>query len=293
MNRDEKRYNNNRVELNRTHKQGDSNQSHDLLALDGVDWDVFSKKGKPVVLDLRCGAGKSTVERFGKYLDKVKAIIGIDCSESKIAFAQKTHKDFKEIDFYCCDLDSPDIEIQLKSILAKHNAKEFGLILGGYVLIHLCDPKKLVCKLFNLIQNDGYVFFQEPDEFGKICYPNQDVLKTIIDCFDALPWIEDRFFAKKIPQLLHSAGFTNIECLYNTMDNLSKSTSEKRHLYDITFSHRRSDYDCVSEQEMKENIHIAKRLDEALDLMKDLFTKTNFYYVETRYIFTARKRIVF
>lgn len=147
----------------------------------------------------------------------------------------------------------------------------------------------MVCTLFNLIQNDGYILFQEPDDSGKICYPNQDVLNSIIDCFDALPWIEDRFFAKKIPQLLYAAGFVNIQCLYNTIDNLNKSTSEKQALYDITFSHRRSDYDCVSEQEMKENSHIAKKLDDALDKMYTLFSKDDFYYAETRYIYIARK----
>lgn len=289
MDRDESRYNNNSLEQSRAHKQSNSNQSHDRLALDSVAWDTLQQNGKPIVLDLRCGDGKSTVERFGKYSDKIKAIIGVDCSESKIAIAKKTYKELKTFDFYCCDLDSGDIEIKLMSILAKYGVKEFGLIFGGYVLIHLRDPRELVCKLYNLIQDGGYLLFQEPDDSGKICSPNEDVLKTIIDCFDALPWIEDRFFAKKIPEMLSNAGFKNIKCLYNTIDNLNKSMQDRRKLFDITFSHRYSSYDCVSEQELAANVNTAQKLDTALDKMKGLLLKDDFYYSETRYIFVANK----
>ena len=179
----------------------------------------------------------------------------------------------------------------MKSILAKNNASEFGLIFGAYLLIHLVDPLRLVRKLYNLIQNDGYVLFLEPDDSGKICYPYEDVLKTIIDCFDALPWIEDRFFAKKLPRFLYQAGFTETRCLYHTIDTLNKSIEEKCQLYDITFSHRKSDYDCTSIQEKEQNIIVANRLDQALDSMKAMFFAPDFYYSETRYIFIARKRM--
>lgn len=71
MNEDDKRYSDNQAELNRTHNQGNSNQTHDQIALDRVNWDILSKTAKPVVLDLRCGDGETTVKRFGKYLDMV------------------------------------------------------------------------------------------------------------------------------------------------------------------------------------------------------------------------------
>lgn len=146
-----------------------------------------------------------------------------------------------------------------------------------------------MCKLYNLIQDNGYIIFQEPDDSGKICYPYEETLKTIVDCFDSLPWIEDRFFAKKIPKILFNAGFKIIECLYNTIDNLSRSVQERMRLFDITFSHRYSSYDCVSEQELVANAITAQKLDNALDKMKELLLNDDFYYSETRYIYVAKK----
>lgn len=86
---DEKRYIDNNAEQVRTNIQGISNQSHDLLSLDSIDWAGLQKTGKPVVLDLRCGDGKLTVERFSKYLDNVQVVIGVDCSKNKIDLAKK------------------------------------------------------------------------------------------------------------------------------------------------------------------------------------------------------------
>lgn len=289
MDRDENRYNDYLSELNRTRKQGHSNESHDFIALNSVNWDALSKNGKMIALDLRCGDGKATVERFKNFLDNVKVVIGIDCSESKILHAKETYKNCKKFDFYHCDLDSEKIEVQLQSILNKYGANKFGVIFGGYILIHLKDPSKLLCKLYNLLQDDGYIIFQEPDDSGKICYPNEETLKTIVDCFDCLPWIEDRFFAKKIPKMLSAAGFKKIECIYRTIDNLNKFLQEREKLFEITFSHRYSCYDCVSEQDLTANANTAKKLDAALDKMKELLLCDDFYYSETRYAFVARK----
>lgn len=139
------------------------------------------------------------------------------------------------------------------------------------------------------MKRNGYIYIQEPDDSGKICYPHEEVLKTIIDSFASLPWIEDRFFAKKIPSLLINAGFKNIDCLYKTIDNLDKSNSEKKQIYDVTFSHRKSDYDCVDEQARSRNLIIMQKLDDALDQMYELIYSKDFYYAETRYIFLAQK----
>ncbi|MGN1399337.1 MAG: class I SAM-dependent methyltransferase, partial [Erysipelotrichaceae bacterium] len=270
MKEDEKRYTDTRAELIRTNKQGNSNNLHDNVALDGLDWSLLEQLGKIIILDLRCGDGKSTVERFSKYLDKAEVVVGVDSSQEKIEIAKKTYKDLTKFDFFCLDLDSPFLQAQLKGILKKYNATHFSIIFGAYILIHLDDPQRLIKRLHKLTIGGGYILFQEPDDSGKICYPNEEVLKTIIDCFDALPWIEDRFFAKKIPKMLSDAGYKNIECLYNTIDTLNKSVEDRKKIFDITFSHRYSGYDCVSEQELADNAVTAKKLDEALDKIKAL-----------------------
>lgn len=94
-------------------------------------------------------------------------------------------------------MDNECSQTQLIFILKKYKATHFSIIFGAYILIHLDYPQRLIESLYELTLNGGYILFQEPDDSGKICYPHEDVLKTIIDCFDSLPWIEDRFFAKK------------------------------------------------------------------------------------------------
>ncbi len=286
---DEKRYADAGIELIRTHKQGNSNYLHDNVALDSLNWPSLEQAGKIIILDLRCGDGSSTIKRFKKYLDKVEVVIGIDSSNEKIEIAKNTYIGSSKFDFYCIDLDTAYSKTQLKSILKKYNSTHFSIIFGAYILIHLNYPEKLIESLYELTKNGGYLLFQEPDDSGKICYPYEETLRTIIDCFDSLPWIEDRFFAKKIPTMLSNAGFKNIECIYNTIDNLNKSVQDRRKLFDITFSHRYSSYDCVSEQELADNDITAQNLDNALDKMKELILKDDFYYSETRYIYVARK----
>lgn len=93
--------------------------------------------------------------------------------------------------------------------------------------------------------------------------------------------------------MLFNAGFKNIEGLYNTIDILNKSVQERKRLFDITFSHRYSSYDCVSEQELAANAITAQKLDNALDKMKELFLIDGFYHSETRYVYVAQKLSIF
>src|SRR3989339_517828 len=95
------------------------------------------KTKNPLILDLGCGTGLSSVKFFEKNFE----VIGIDCSHGMISEAKK--RPFKKL--ICQDLEKP--------LLVEDNHFDAVVLIG--VMEFIKNPKKLFIEIKSKLKKDG------------------------------------------------------------------------------------------------------------------------------------------
>ncbi|XXG80015.1 hypothetical protein AAC387_Pa09g0971 [Persea americana] len=102
------------------------------------------------VLELGAGIGRFTGE-LAKDAGQVIAVDFIDCVIKK---NESTNGHFKNVNFMCADVTSPNMQIQPESV---------DLIFSNWLLMYLSDKEveNLVERMMKWLKVDGFIFFRE------------------------------------------------------------------------------------------------------------------------------------
>jgi len=151
------------------------------------------------VLDAGCGTG--LVSRFIK---KVRPDLFLEaCDFADIRLKQgdifARAEGISDISFFKANLE------QIERADASYD-----LIVSRYVFEHLLNPQAVAHELFRLARPGGSICLIDFDGiFANFYTPNKEVMKMLNKIMSVLEF--DLFIGRKLPTLLHCAGFSNIE----------------------------------------------------------------------------------
>lgn len=122
-------------------------------------------------VDLGCGPGNSTAvvhERFGD-----ATILGVDNSPEMLAQAGEHYKDSAHLRFL-----EGDIGGFATTYSAEYPAQKLDLIFSNAALHWIPDHKELVPSLLNLLNPEGTLAFQMPDNFNEVTHSSMRDVAT-------------------------------------------------------------------------------------------------------------------
>ncbi|KAJ8620112.1 hypothetical protein MRB53_028645 [Persea americana] len=102
------------------------------------------------VLELGAGIGRFT----GELAKDAGQVIAVDFIDSVIKRNESTNGHFKNVNFMCADVTSPNMQIQPESV---------DLIFSNWLLMYLSDKEveNLVERMMKWLKVDGFIFFRE------------------------------------------------------------------------------------------------------------------------------------
>lgn len=195
--------------------------------------EAFENLSSVCALDVGCSDGANTVLRLR---DKDCAyILGVDKDEKKIATANETYGD-DVMSFRVADITSDSFGSDLDDYLKSVGRESFDFIHISAVLLHIKNQVSLLKTLYEHLSADGVLFIVDEDDGMNTVYPNSEFFD---DCFYI--WSKslesgDRTMGRKIPSLLSSAGFTDIDIKRSTIASTDFGGEMKEVLWDLYFN---------------------------------------------------------
>lgn len=269
-------------ELLRLALQGDRNYQQDIDMLTDVLHQF--KKNNVSLLDIGCGNGYVTYSRMD-YFNKITKVVGIDKNNEVINKANSINRNHEKYEFRTYDIESVDFA-QIGELSGNKNSK-FDIVFCSLVLSHMENPYQLIVNIKTILNKGGIVIFRSSDDGTKICYPNSEVLQSILDYTQKIAGISDRYNARKVLSYLKSADFGNITSSYDIIDTIGKSIDERKRLFEKSFSFRRKYLNKTILKGVKTDFS-KDEFDKLLSKLERNFLDSSFYYMEISYLFVAK-----
>lgn len=276
-----------------------------IQAMMEAKWDVmyFEEKlnslGKIYnILDVGCADGYNTRLVFGKVKDKNVNInlIGTDKDKGQIEkFNAKVNDDMHgEI----VDYSSENWEEQLQSAMKKHNVNKFDYVYCALSLHHFGDSgESFLKKITNYMNDQAVVYIRSNDDGLKLAYPDdENVLQKIIDKYNNLSGISDRYHARKLYRFLRKAKFDHILINHYCVGTEGKSQQELEYIFQSSFAFRKKKFENEFKSVDKNNVVLYNKakdeweeIEKLFEKMSDIVTSTNHYYEYMVSVATAVK----
>lgn len=232
-------------------------------------------------LDVGCSSGEVTISRFNSF-SIFSHIVGIDKNEDIIERAKERISD-DLYSFHAVDIEKPDFEEKIKSILKDHNRESFDFVFSALTIHHLGNPGKVLRKLRKIISKGGVIVLRGSDDGSKVFYPDKDdVIKKTIELSHTVKGISDRKNGRKLYHQLWKAGFRTIKMFHLTSDTAGLSADERRNIFVESMSWRKDPFERYlklnpDDDDTRENYNWILG---ALDEMEEVFESEDFYYSE-------------
>ena len=240
----------------------------------------FDNKDVYYVLDVGCSEGTLTFDVFDKLGEKYH-VLGVDkfkdCVDSFNASAPA------RMCAELLDFEDDDWEEQLCNLMQKHNITKFDLVYCSLSLHHMSNSARIVKKLWNYININGYIYIRTCDDALKIAYPHEDVIQEIIKKTASVSRVSDRYHGRKIYSILYKAKFKRIQIKSFLIDTCDKDIDERYALFYSAFVWRKNYF--------KNQLNSAKSTSEVnaamkeyndvmilLDNIENLFMDRSFYF---------------
>jgi len=254
------------------------------------------KNGRIRALDVGCGNGNVTFNRFGRYIDAFQSIHGIDKNPSLINSANAAKEKNKHGDkyfFQTLDVDIPEFGPSL----CNEKPSSYDLIFTALTLHHFADPEAALEDLFKLLSKDGVLIARGSDDGTKICYPESSYLlmKGIIDATMSVEGISDRHNGRKLYSQFKRVGFDLVHMVNHISDTVGLSKQGREDFFKQSFSYRK-DYISrkLEKAEPEEKGKLRKQLEQmegALTKLKNDFKNSkDFYYCEVTFVAIGIKK---
>ena len=241
-----------------------------------------------VVVDLGCSTGIQTFNRFDKYT-KIKTIIGVDYNEKDIDEAiSKGYGD--RYHFFVINLDEDDVSERIHEALRECGAEKADLMFCAMTLHHLKYPEKLLSNLYDLFSPGGKIYIRAPDDGGKCCYPDSELLEELLKRTEKLvSSASDRYFARKVYSMLFNTGYRNIRMKYSVYDTCERSRSDKEFIFRVAFDFRLNRLNQL-EKLNKDNPKIMEEIKwqkDAIAKIGKMFMRRDFWFQSITYVAIA------
>ena len=258
--------------------------------------DIFKgRKDTIKVLDVGCSTGTVTFDVLGS-LKNVK-VLGLDKFQKCV---DEFNSSRPNEDFFAEKLNFEDSnwEKQLLNYMHVHNIEKFDLIYCSLSLHHMSDSETVVKKLWQFIENDGYIYIRTCDDGLKIAYPNEKKIFDMVNKTLYVSRVSDRLHGRKIFSILQHAKFKDIRIIPIWNDTLNKTIDERYALFYAAFIWRKNYFkNCINDAKTHEEIETAMRnyneVTSMLDEIEDMFSDASFYFGHAFIIAYAQKRRIF
>lgn len=239
-------------------------------------------------LDLGCAYGYVTKDRFAAF-ENVR-VVGLDRSADCIEFA-KAKRAADRISYYCVDLESPDFDETMQTIMDEQGIEKFDLVFSTLVLHHLKDPVKLLIRVRKYLAKGGYIIVRGSDDGSVIAYNDQGLVQKIIDKHLSTPGTSDRLNGRKLYYQLFTSGYKDIRMMSYIKDLSGKDFDERHDIFEERFSYR---IDYIKNLLKKDPANILLKndlewMEYALNKLEELFGNESFWYQEVDFVAVGRK----
>ena len=241
----------------------------------------LKNKDNIFALDVGCSSGEVTISRFNSF-SIFSHIIGIDKNKDIIERAKERIPD-DLYSFYAIDIEKPDFEEKIKSILKEHGRESFDFVFSALTILHLGNPSKALRKLRKITSKGGVIVIRGSDDGSKVFYPDKDdLIKNVIELSYTAKGIEDRKNGRKLYHQLWKAGFRNIKMFHLTSDTAGLSPDERRNIFIESMSWRKDPFESYlkSHPDDYDTREKYNWMLDALDEMEEVFESEDFYYSE-------------
>ena len=275
------------IERERLQKQ---NKLYNRYAKAAID-EVFAEFESPSVLDVGCFDAKNIMSRLeGRSFSR---LLCVDKDTDALKEASERLAGDERITFMHADITKKTFIEKLKDYLAENSMDGFDFIHISAVLLHIKNPRELLKSLREVLSEKGYILVQDEDDgFNTAFQEDNDEPSFFSDCFYIWRYSKesgDRFFARKLPIFLKSAGYSDIKLSSCAMTSVDFNGELKEELWDMYFN---SDYWVVDSPEyFSKDDAFDKYLDYKLDhaKMKAKYMRGHTFISIGVLIFTARK----
>jgi SAM-dependent methyltransferase len=155
------------------------------------------------VLDAGCGSGKTTM-LIHEMIQPGGNVVGVDYSQSQIAFAEKNYGGKAGLEFYLQDIKAP-----------MEWLGQFDLVLVRFVLeYYRAGAPEIVKNLMKSVKLGGSLCLMDLDYNSLIYYDMPELLQSTLA--KVIVILEDKYnfdtlMGRKLYSFLYDAGFENIE----------------------------------------------------------------------------------
>lgn len=155
------------------------------------------------VLDAGCGSGKTTM-LIHEMIQPGGNVVGVDYSQSQIAFAEKNYGGKAGLEFYLQDIKAP-----------MEWLGQFDLVLVRFVLeYYRAGASEIVKNLMKSVKPGGSLCLMDLDYNSLIYYDMPELLQSTLA--KVIVILEDKYnfdtlMGRKLYSFLYDAGFENIE----------------------------------------------------------------------------------
>ncbi len=278
-------------EFRRLEIQARNSAVSDKTALDYVfSLPQLQEKSEVYVLDAGSAYGYVSADRFSPR-PNVQKILCLDFNPRVVERARIRFADNPKMIFEVLDLESEDMEQQLKLLLRKHDIPEIDIVYSALTLHHLKNPNRVLRKFRKVMSNGSVIMLRGSDDGSKLCYPKGDLMESIIQKTMEAKGVSDRFNGRKIFTQLTDAGFRDVK-MFSYMRDLSQLSYDSiEDLFQESFAYRKNYFKRAVEED-PDDLEARRNLEWmewALEEFEDQFFQKSFWYCEYDYVGIAQK----
>lgn len=248
---------------------------------------IFRKKRGQAVLDIGCNNGMKTVERFDR--KEIESVTGIEYHKELVAFANTRYKGEKFV-FYQADLEDSGLEMVLKKDMKEKKITGYDVINISFVLMHLKEPEKLLCRLKKYLKKNGtMMIIDAEDRFSTMVPDEQKRMKLFLDICLRDPLSGNRHSGEKIKRYLKKSGYHKIVVHSKCVNAKEKEKEKKELIFDTFFSYLPLDYAylCETEPEDSDYFGIKRKVKQHYAIFRKEFVEKSVYVACGVMIFTC------
>lgn len=215
-----------RSDMERLSIQAKVNHDADMLAINHALTELRKNTTTIKVLDVGCGYGHVTAQRFG-HTEGLK-VLGIDKSPEAIEIAKNINP-ADNIEYTHCDYhDFPEEE------------NDFDIIFCAQFLQHVDHPEAALRQLWKMVTPGGFIIARNSDDGADIIFPFSDDLEQLIAITDKLLGSSDRIYGRKLythlKRLYPSPQYTNM--YFNVLSTAGLTPKERGEYFTENHSFR-------------------------------------------------------
>lgn len=250
---------------------------------------LISGRENLTVLDAGSNNGDLIMDRLGSRKNVAK-IVGLECNEECVAYANAKYKETGKAEFYVCDLEADDFCRQMDEIARKTGIAKFDIIHISMLLLHLKNPFKVLKNLRKYCSPHARIYIKDIDDGQNFAFPDADNTFERVYSICAIDELAGyRKSGRQIYTYLTNSGFKNIQLAKSGLNTIGMDYECRQALFDTYFSFIVEDLKVMRDK-YPTNQNIADNLEWYADIYDDLeekFHSPNFIFSLGFMIYTA------